>query len=333
MDDRIDSATRDKYNTGAKICGIIYKEIVQKIRDGERDIRSLCDNGTARIKEECCKVFKAEKNKGPAFPVSISLDNCLGNYYYENGSPFNTIRDDSVVKIELGTNIGGCIAMLGETFKVSDTEGDDKYIEFLNKLQKVVLGIIKVGETNDEVRVNVESLCTEEECFPVENCFSYQHLEGHPKTDMSKYIVLNHQKYYDDDDNLAVEPNVCFEFEDGEVYTVNLSIVPNKEDDSEHVYKGKHDAHIYRFNHYHYSLRLKSSREFHSDAKKKHGNNAFYISHFNTPRERMGIKECYTNGILDDYPILYESCGLPVYHKKFTVFVQGDKCVLLKYGV
>lgn len=330
----IDSVTRDKYNTSAKICGIVYKELLQKIRDGERDVKTLCDVGTLIITTECNKVFKSEKNKGPAFPVSISLNNCVGNYYYEIGSEYNTIQDDSIIKIELGTNIGGCIAVLGETYKLNCQ--DDKYTSFLNKLQKVVLGIMKVGETNDEVRVNVESLCTEENCFPVENCFSYQHLDGHPKTDMSKYIIFNHRKYYDGDDNLIVEPNVCFEFENNEVYTVNLTIVPDKEDDvcnDKHVCKGKHDPHIYRFNHCHYSLRLKSSREFFTDAKKMHGNNAFYIGQYSKPRERMGIKECYTNGILDDYQILYENSGVPVYHKKFTVFIQGDKCVLLKYGL
>ncbi len=322
---------RERYNTSAKICGSVYKEIIDKIGSGERDVKSLCDFGTLRIKNECDKVFKSVKIKGPAFPVSISLDNCVGNYYYQEGyDNFNLISDSSIVKIELGVNIDGCIAVLGETYQL--TPGSEKYNEFLKKLQKTVMKIIKVGETNDEVRMNVESLCTEENCFPVENTFSYQHIEGHPKTDISKYIVLNHQKYYDDDDNLAVEPNVCFEFEDNEVYTINLTIVPNKEDDK-HVYKGKHDAHIYRLNHYRYSLRLKSSRELFSEVTKTHGNNAFYISQYNTPRERMGIKECHTNGILDDYPIVYESSGLPVYHKKFTVIVQGEKCVLLKYGI
>lgn len=330
----IDSARRDKYNTSAKICGIVYKELLQKIQDdsGERDVKTLCDYGTTRIREECNKVFKSVKNKGPAFPVSISLDNCTGNYYYEkDNDKYNTIQKDSIVKIELGANIGGCIAVLGETYQLNVNA--THFTDFLNKLQKVVTNIIKVGETNDEVRINVESLCTEKNCFPIENSFSYQHIDGHPKTDVSKYIVFNHKKYYDDDDNLAVEPNVCFEFENNDVYTINLTIVPNKEDDSEHIYKGKHDAHIYRFNHYHYSLKLRSSRELFSDVKKMHGYNAFYISQYNKPRERLGIKECFTNGILDDYPVLYESSGLPVYQKKFTVFVDNDKCVVLKYGI
>jgi methionine aminopeptidase len=329
----IDSATRDKYNTAAKICGVVYKEVLEHIQQGERDVKTLCDFGTRRIGEECKKVFKSVKNKGPAYPVSISLDNCVGNYYHQDGNQrHNKIEKDSVIKIELGTNIGGCIAILGETYGLQDSD-IMKYTSFLNKLQKIVLGIMKVGETNDEVRMNIESECTEQNCFPVENCLSYQHLGAHPKTDESKYIILNHKKYYDDDDTLAVEPNVCYEFENHEVYTINITIVPNKDDDSEHVYKSEHDPHIYRFNHYHYNLKLKSSRELFATVKKMHGNNAFYRSDYNQPRDRMGIKECCTNGILDDYPILYESSGLPVYHKKFTVFIDNNKCVLLKYGM
>jgi methionine aminopeptidase len=333
MEITIDSPTRDKYNTAAKICGRVYKELLQQLQNGERDVKRLCDFGTKRISEECNGVFKSAKIKGPAYPLSISLNNCVGNYYYqEDNTHFNTINDDSVIKIELGTNIDGCIAVLGETYRLKNFNSN-KYTSFLNKLQRTVLGIMKVGETNDEVRMNVESQCTKENCFPLENCTSYQHIDCHPKTDESKYIVCNHKKYYDENDNLAVEPNVCYEFENGEVYTINLTIVPDKEDDSDHIYKSKHDAHIYRFNHYHYGLKLKSSREFFSEVKKMHGNNAFYASQYNKPRDRMGIKECYTNGILDDYPVLYESSGLPVYHKKFTVFFDNDKCVLLKYGI
>ncbi len=36
-----------------------------------------------RIQEELKTVYKKEKNKKIAFPTSISLNNCLGNYIYD----------------------------------------------------------------------------------------------------------------------------------------------------------------------------------------------------------------------------------------------------------
>lgn len=325
----MDSKELDKYNTAARICGQIYKEVVEKIRNGDLDVRSLCDYGTKRIVEECGRVYKTESIKGVAYPVSISVDGCVGGYYYEEGmSEYNNIRKDSVVKIELGVNIGGCIAMLAETIG----EEGDEYIKTLGELQSIVLRTLVAGETNDEVRTCVEEVCVERDCFPVENCVSYQHVEGQPRTDESKYIVMNHQKYFNEDDELIVEEDVCFDIEEGDVYTVNLTIVPNNEND-EHVYKERHSPHIYRINHYHYNLKLKSARDIYSRVRKSHDQGGFYMKEYESPRDKMGINECVMSGIMESVPVLYEKENVPVYTKKFTVVVMKDKCLKLKYAV
>lgn len=332
-----------KYHACAKICGIVLKELVQKITTGELlETKLLNEYGDKRINEECEKIYKRDV-KNVAFTTSISLNDCVGNYIYqENNDLYNIIKPGDVIKIQLGVNIGGCIAVLGETivYKSQDEEKNKeykRYLDLLDNLGKTIPKIMIPGNVNDDLKMIIESKCTESGCFPVENTTSYQHLEGQLHTDDSKYIITNYQKYYDEDDNLTGPQNLCFEFEPGEVYTINLVIIPNnyeKDDETTHDYKEKHDPHIYRFNDSYYNLKLRMSREFCSLVKGKYDTNAFNCTPFKTNgRSRTGIKECLENYILETYPILYSKERLPIFHKKFTIVVSNNKCTTLKYNL
>ena len=344
----IDNTTLTKYNESARICGLVMRDIINKIKRGEiLDVYELCKYGDRCISEECEKIFKKEKVKGVAFPTCISLNDCVGYYIYEKGNDnYNIIKNNDIVKIELGVNIGGCISRLGETMiKECDDLEDEKYIRFLDNLQGEIIKFMRLenfeeddmGEirmTNDDLRMFIESKCTEMECFPVENTISYQHLEGAFKMDESKYIVLNHRKYYDMDDNLIVEPNLCFDILNDEVYTMNITIIPNNdsENETEHIYSMPHDEHIMRYSELYYNLKLKNSREFCSMVKSKYGTSAFNcLEYKKNVKNRLGIKESKDAGILETYPVMYNKEKLKVYHKKFTVVIRDNKMVLLKY--
>lgn len=329
-----------KYNTCAKICGTIIKEISNLIISGEvLNTRELCKYGDLRITEETAKIYKRETNKGIAFPTTLSLNNCVGYYIYQEDQSsisYNNIKKGDVVKIELGVNISGCIANLAETiiYELEHEHLYQKYIDLLNDLQNDVCKTMIHGNTNNDTRIIIESKCTEIGCFPVENTTSYQHLDEQLQTSESKYIITNYQPYYNDDE-LAVLPNTCFEFEQGEIYTINLTIIPNnieEQDETVHNYIELHEPHIYRHNNLYYGLRLKSSKEFLSNIKKQHSTNAFNcIDYKRITKYKLGIKECYQNGILENYPILYSKDNKPVFHKKFTVIVGEKRCIQLKY--
>jgi len=318
-----------EYERSAKVCGIVYNKIAKIVVDGA-SVRDVCKFGTEAIITECEELsktnsFRPHKSKSMyvGFPVSISLNNCVGNYVYEEGrTEYNTIRSGDVVKIEFGVNIDGYIALLGETIVVGDPE--NKMTAFLRSLEKKVLQMMIPGNVNDDVRTVVESLCTENECFPVENTLSYQAQERFLKTQESKYIVLNFTKYYDKNEYLAVEPNTCFEFENGEVYHINLTIAHNE--NSNQRYKQVHDSHIYAFNDCFSSLKLKSAKEFNSSVKRSHGTNGFVITDLNhtDTKSKMGMKECKGKGILDEYIVYYNTLGVPIYHKKFTAVVKPE---------
>ncbi len=340
MTHEISKKQLSNYNNGERICKSVILELLEKMKNNELlDVKKIEDFCNTRILDECENIYGNKNIKFCNLPTSISLNNCTGNYIYsdyEESKRYNYIQNGDVVKIEIGVNISGCIINLGETIVYNDItssentllyEKNGKYLELLELLKNDILETIKHGETNDEIRINIESKCTEYGCFPINNCTSYQHLDGQVRTDESKYIICNYQQ---NDSDLGFNlDNFCFEFEEGEIYTINLQIIPNDYDNNDetiHKYYKSEDSHIYRFNDNYYDLKLKSSREFYSVVKKKYSTTPFnYLEYKNDKKYRLGIKECLKNSILEEYPILYSKDKLPIYHKKFTILVGKDK--------
>lgn len=322
-----------KYNTAASICNKIWYKLKDKvIKDNERDLFTLTKFGNNLIETELNSVYKKEV-KHIAFPLSICLNNCVGNYIYDKENN-NLIKDDDVIKIELGISIGGCISILAETFTISKNKEIEKINEFLENLQKTLLKKIKHEETADEIRIFIESQCTYNNIFPLENCISYQHDIDELTNDSLKYMILNHRKYYDNDDYLISPENINYEFEEDDIYTINLSVVPMRDDiDDDNIrYKQSDDVHIYRLTDLSHLLKLKSSKNFYHQVKKEHKNYAFNVIPYTSDiKNRIGIKECIDKNIIEAYPILYiKPYDLPIIVKKFTIIVGKDKSKLLK---
>jgi methionine aminopeptidase len=317
---------KQRYISSSKICKVVLDEIIQKIQKSQiLVLKELYLYGNTRLQE---MLSKDKKIHSIAFPTSISLNNCVGNYLYSDNQKINP---GDVVKIQLGVNFDGYIVNIGETIIYENKDNDDennhqKYLNLLKKLQTAVKEKMISGNTNDDVKILIESTCTEYGCFPVENTISYQHLDGQEFTDESKYIITNYKKYYDNDDYLIVPPNMCFEFERGEIYTVKLVVIPNNFDnldETNHKYIQNEQTHIYRFNDNFHDLKLKMAREFVSRTKKEHGTNAFNaIEYSENGKSRVAIKQCCESGILEKYPITCSKDKYNVYHKIFTVIIK-----------
>lgn len=321
------------YNQAASICGKIYNELKCDIKNGHRNIKEISIKGNNRILEELSLIYKKKSYdyKNIAFPVSISLNNCIANYVYDENKENNTIKDDSIIKIELGVSIGGCISIFAETFTICENLRILEITKFLQHLQKDIINMVCHEQTADEVRMYIESQCTENDVFPIENCTSYQQENGFLYTSNSKYMILNYKKKYDSDDVLLSSENINYEFEKNDVYTINLSVIP-LECEEEIKYKVSENSHIYNFNDFEYGLKLKASRTFYNDVKSKHSNYCFlYSDYSDSLQHRLGIKECLTHNILNKLPIIYINKNIPVISKKFTIIIGDDKSKLLKY--
>lgn len=334
------------YNLAATICSKIYEEIKSKIliefKENNKksiDILEFIEYGNKRILEETSKNFKKSKKiKGIACPVSITTNNTVLYYTYDfefKENPLNYIRENDVIKINLGVTINDCIANFCETFTINENKKINKIIKYLNKITNDIVDMIEPGEINDEIRILIESKCTEKNIFPIENCISFQQKEGNVDFDESKFLILNYKKKYDLDDNLVGLDNLCFEYDSNEVYTIQLSVVSIDEIYDKIEYKKLRNSQLYRFNENHYSLKLKHSREFLNETKSKHNNYLFDIQEYNkNVKNKLGINECIKNGLLEEYPIItvtQNGLPLPVITKIFTILVTEDGCKILKY--
>lgn len=325
------SDTIAKYNTSATICSKVYKHLKGLvISNKERSIKNLCDIGNQIILTELSTIYKKNKDKNIAFPICISLNNMISNH---TGEFLDSIKDTDIVKIKLGVSLCGCISILTETFIITENEPIQRVINFLNDISEDILEIIKHQETVDEVRIFIESKCTEQIVFPIPNCISYQQEQSFIKTFDSKYMILNHVAKYDMNDYLLTEQNINFEFEEDDIFTINLTVIPVEDDvePNQVKYCILDNPSIYRINGHNYNLKLQSSRDFYSNVKKEHSNYAFDIKkHINTPKNIMGVSECKKNKLLDVYDIITVHNNLPVISKEFTIIIGKHNSKKLK---
>jgi hypothetical protein len=227
------------------------------------------------------------------------------------------VHDKAVLKFDFAIGNGDDIYYLGETY--SKNEDDKDILRFLDKLQTSVQKRIdkKKFETNDDITLYIQRKCIDNNCYPIENCKSYQYHDRMLYSENSKYIMCNFVKYYDEEDRLVMD-NLCFDLEDNETYILNISIV--KDSDIPKVYTVEETPQLGFFNDNVYLLKLKSSREFFSRVKTLNGRRVFFLDAFNTAKDKVGKKECINNCILEGlYP---ESCNQVVYSKKFAITIH-----------
>lgn len=324
----MDIVILSKYNTAARICGSAYQMLKDTILNNDfTNVKELYDIGMEYITKECNLCYKNVLRKGVAYPISITLNNQI-DHYLDNKS----IKHGDVVKIKLGVDIDGCIAMYSNTFINNKENPEDDYINFLNKLKDEIVKEMYPGNTNDEVRIFIESKCTDYKCFPITNCKSYEHLDNQIYNENAKYIILNYKKLYDKDEYL-IQDNVCFEFEENEVYTIQLSVVPDNLNETETKICVSDDSSLYRFNDCYIGLKLKASHALYSSVTKKYNLNVFNIHEYvKDTKLKLGVKECLNTGILEKLPACYIKDPLQkVYSLSFTVCIRNKDALMLKY--
>lgn len=321
-----------KYNTSATICGKVYKKLKELIiSNNERNIKNLSTIGNQMILSELSTIYKKEKDKNIAFPISISLNNIISNVGSSNTID---IKDTDIIKIKLGVSLGGCISILTETFVIQENSPIENVIKFLNNISEEILDMIKDEETVDEIRIFIESQCTNKDVFPIANCISYQQDKSLLKFLDSKYMLLHYLPRYDLNTEYLITPeNTNFEFEEDDIFTINLTVIPieDETDPRQVKYKSIHEPSIYRITDTNYNLKLKSSKEFYSKVKKEHGFYAFEINKYSTPKDRIGISECTKHNLLESYPIITPHNNLPVISKEFTIIVGKHNSKKLLY--
>lgn len=331
---KMDNVILSKYNTAARICGSTYQLLKDNIlKKNINNIKQLYDMGMQHITKECNSCYKNISRKGVAYPISISLNNQIDHYTYNPLNPDLCIKDNDIVKIKLGVDIDGCIAMYSNTFINNNENHEDDYIKFLNKLKDEIVKQMYSGNTNDEIRIYIESKCTDHKCFPITNCKSYEHLDNQIYNENGNYMILNYKKLYDRDEYL-IHDNDCLELSENEVYTIHLLVVPDQpNDDDSKIYCNDDQSLLYRFNDCYVGLKLKASHALYSTVTKNHDLNVFNIHEYlKDTKLKLGVKECLNTGILEKLPACcMKNTKENVYSLSFTVCIRNKDALMLKY--
>ncbi len=136
--------------------------------------------GDSLIEKECSKIYnKKPIPKGIAFPTCISVNNICGHF-----SPLPTedqlIKEGDVVKIDLGAQFDGYMALVAHTIVVqadpnnpiSDRKADAILAAY--KGVQAAFRLLKPGNLNSQVTQTIKKVTDAYEVNPLEGVLSHE---------------------------------------------------------------------------------------------------------------------------------------------------------------
>lgn len=303
-----------------KVAGNIVNKALQTLIQGSKvgaSAKALCQKGDHILEQETGKKYKnePEMKKGIAFPTCLSVNNCICHFSPSKNDPDYTLKAGDVVKIDLGAHIDGFIAVAAHTIVVGAT-GEAKatgraadVVLAAYHASQAALRQLKDGTSNYAVTEAVQKIAAEYKCKPIEGMLSHQLKQF--KIDGEKTIIQNPtiaQKK---------EHEKCT-FEKYEVYAMDVLVSTGEGLGKELDTK----VSIYKKTEENYLLKLKASRAFYAEVKKKYGTMPFNLRNFEEEaKAKMGVHECVTHKLVEPFQVLYEKHNEIVAQFKNTVLI------------
>lgn len=330
-----------KYQEAAKIAQSTLTEIIQLCVPGA-SIVELCRAGDQMIVQKASMIFRAKQKskpveKGIAFPVCISVNECVCHNSPLTTDTGLTLKDEDMVKIDLGVHVDGYIAVVAHTHIVRapiepSTIGTPENATPIVYEKVVVTGsradtmnaaytaadlasrLIKPGNTNKQVTEAIKK---------VAELYGVNLIAGTVMHQMKRYVIDGNKMIIlrEEADQKAED---CT-FEQFEVYAIDVAMTsgegkPREGDTRTTVYKRAVDKT--------YKMKMKASRTFYTEVSKRFPTLPFTLRAFDDERAaRMGVRECVNHQLLLPYPVLYERTGDQIAHVKFTVLLLSSGTV------
>ncbi|CAD5219716.1 unnamed protein product [Bursaphelenchus okinawaensis] len=317
----------NKYTMAGEITNTVLKEVIAQVKEGVT-VGELCDLGDKRIGELTGKLFKKNPkvSKGIAMPTCVSVDNIVCHYSPLRSEDAVTLKAGQVVKIDLGTHVDGFTAQAAHTVVV----GASKDNKVTGKTANVILGAYNALEaalrylnpnkekSSQDVTDVIDKVTKIYEVKPVENMLSHQYDKY--KISGEKQLIQNPT----DDQKTKVEK---FKFENYEVYGLDILITTGdgkvKQHDTRTTVFKKNDDFVY-------SLKMKISRAFLTDATKRFQNFPFSLRSFEEEsKAKLGSVECSNHGLLQPYHVLVDKDTEVVAHFKATAVILPNGIIKL----
>lgn len=311
-----------KYQEAAKIVNSTLAEIVALAVPGA-SVLAICRSGDESITRKCELIYRAKKGgkvieKGIAFPVCISVNECVCHYSPLSSEDTKFLAAGDMVKIDFGVHVDGYIAVAAHTIVVPSADPavvaapitgvQADVVNAAYTAAEVAARLIKVGNTNKQVTEALSKVAAAYGVTPIMGTMSHQMKRY--VIDGSKMILLV------EDDVQKAEP--CT-FEPYEVYAVDIAMSsgegkPREIDTRTTVFKRMVDKT--------YNLKIKASRTFLSEVNSKFPIFPFSLRSFEDERAaKMGVRECVSHELVQPYQVLYERPGSYICHVKFTVLL------------
>jgi len=308
----------DKYQAAGKIANAVLEKLIAKCTAGAQ-IEQLCEFGDKEIESEVAKVYAKKKmEKGIAFPTCISVNEIAGHFSPLRSEP-SALKEGDLVKIDLGVHIDGFIALAAHTIVISTgvVEGRkaDVILAAYNALQGA-LRTIKPGNTNYDVTDVISDISESYKCQPLEGVLSHE---------LKKHLL---------DGNTCIINKATFdqkveesEFQLHQVFGLDVFVSTGEGKTKETEYRTTvYKRAIERT----YTLKLKASRAFYSEAVDKYPTMAFTLRSFeDETTAKLGINEASKHELFHGYPVLTEKSGEFVAQFKYTVAILKNGVAVL----
>uniref|UniRef100_A0A7S1G319 Peptidase M24 domain-containing protein n=2 Tax=Corethron hystrix TaxID=216773 RepID=A0A7S1G319_9STRA len=316
-----------KYQEAARIANLALTGIVSQTKPGVT-VLELCVFGEAVITSQVGKLYNKKVDgklieKGVAFPVSISVNDCVCNNSPLSSEEQPPLSAGDIIKVDLGCHIDGYISVAAHTIIVPSAT--DSPVEIPSSAENigdvavaaynamlVASACIKAGAKNTDVTTAVERVAAS---YGVN---AIAHVRMHQMKrfviDGVKEVALRTPAPEDEEEKLAE----CT-FEANEVYAVDVAMSSGdgkvKESDMRTtIFKRNVESN--------YRLKMKASRYVLNEVNSKFPTLPFTLRMFDDERQaKMGITECVNHGLVIPYPSLNEKSGALVAHFKSTVLV------------
>lgn len=311
-----DNTVVQKYKTAGSIVNKALQSVIQSCKVGT-SAKAMCQKGDHLLESEANKKYKNEPDmkKGIAFPTCVSVNNCICHFSPSKNDPDYVLKAGDVVKVDLGAHIDGFIAVAAHTIVIGATAENkckgraSDVVLAAYYASQAALRHLKDGTNNYAVTEAVQKIASEFKCKPIEGMLSHQLKQF--KIDGEKTIIQNPtiaQKK---------EHEKC-QFEKYEVYAMDVLVSTGEGLGKELDTK----VSIYKKTEENYLLKLKASRAFYAEVKKKYGSMPFNLRNFEEEaKAKMGVHECVAHKLVEPFQVLFEKHNEIVAQFKNTILI------------
>lgn len=311
-----------KYQESATIC----QQVIQSVADScivGASVHDICKGGDDLIGTLTKNLYKNKVKgrvieKGVAFPVCISVNDCVAHMSPLTSEEPQLLVAGDLVKIDMGVHIDGYITVSAHTVLVGDAPTAENpitgpladCIHAAYKCAEVSARMIAPGADNHAVTEAMKKIC---------EAYGVKPLSGSVMHQMKRYVI-------DGNKNIAMGITAAGEgkvekctFEQGEVYALDICLSTGEGKRKE---KNTRTTVYKRVVNSKYGLKIAASRKFLNEVQKNFPAMPFSLRSMEDEMlAKMGVRECAGHDLVTPYNVIWSEADSQMFHLKYTVLL------------